>query len=148
MQYIFGLPMRRLARLFRPLHALFALWFAMVLGDPGVLHSCPMHSGHGAGHGAATAAADATIPDAHAMHGARVAEHASHEAPAPEKAPAPCSCVGHCCAVTSVAPLPTVAALHVPEAVAEVRHPLAEPSGDAPASPDLRLPFANGPPTA
>lgn len=132
--------MRRLRRLSRPLNAIFALWFAIVLGDPGVLHSCPMHGGHGATHAAASAHAG------HDMHGAQPA--ATSDSAEHHDAPAPCTCVGHCCAASSVAPIPTVPAVHVPAAVAEVQHPLTAPSADAPASPDLRLPFANGPPTA
>lgn len=132
--------MRRLRRLSRPLNAIFALWFAIVLGDPGVLHSCPMHGGHGGSHTAVAAHAG------HEMHGASAA--ATSEAAQHHDAPAPCTCVGHCCAASTVAPLPTVPAVYVPEAVAEVQHPLTAPSADAPASPDHRLPFANGPPTA
>jgi hypothetical protein len=132
--------MRRLVRFSRPLNALFALWFAAVLGDPGVLHACPMHGGHGgAGHSAAAAAPAGHM--GHAMPG-------TSEATPHQDAPAPCTCVGHCCATPAAAPVLVVAAVHVPEAVAEVRHPLAAPSSDVPASPALRLPFANGPPTA
>jgi hypothetical protein len=137
--------MRRLARFSRPLNAIFALWFAMVLGDPGVLHSCPMHGGHGA-VGAAAAAAPAGH-EGHSAHGSTSAS-SSAETGQHRGTPAPCTCVGHCCAAPVVAPLPTVTSLHVPAAVAEVRHPLAVPSRDVPASPDTRLPFANGPPSA
>jgi hypothetical protein len=140
--------MRRLVRFSRPLNALFALWFAAVLGDPGVLHACPMHGGHGgAGHSAAAATAPAGHMG-HAMHGAPAAEHVTSEATPHQDVPAPCTCVGHCCATPAAAPVPVVAAVHVPQAVAEVRHPLAAPSSDVPSSPALRLPFANGPPTA
>ena len=122
---------------------LFALWFAIVLGDPGMLHTCAMHGGHG-GHGAAAA------PAAHGAQmalGAHGATHHGAPADAPRHdAPAPCTCIGHCCAVTVAAPLPSLATIPVPVAVAEERHPLDAPSVDAPAAPDRRLPFANGPP--
>jgi hypothetical protein len=132
--------MRHLAR---PVAMLFALWFAIVLGDPGMLHTCAMHGGHG-GHGAVSAAA-AVAHDGHMTHGAA---HQSAPADAPQpKAPAPCTCLGHCCAVTVAAPLPALATVPVPVAVAEERHPLAAPAVEAPAAPDRRLPFANGPPT-
>ena len=134
--------MHRLRRLSRPLNAIFALWFAIVLGDPGVLHSCPMHGGHGATHAAASAHAG------HETDGASAAPASTPEPAQHHGTPAPCTCVGHCCAASTVAPVSTVPAAHVPEAVAEVQHPLTVPSADAPASPDLRLPFANGPPTA
>jgi hypothetical protein len=137
--------MRRLARFSRPLNALFALWFAMVLGDPGVLHACPMHGGHGATHSAAAASPAAHGEhSAHAMSAAEAAPEAGHHG----DTPAPCTCVGHCCAAPAVAPVSPAAAVAVPEAVAEVRRPLAAPSSDPTPSPDLRLPFANGPPTA
>ena len=60
----------------------------------------------------------------------------------------PCTCVGSCCVAPAVAPLPSVPAMHVPATVAH-----AEPAERvafvvAPAAPDTRLPFANGPPTA
>jgi len=140
--------MRRLARLSRPLNALFALWFAIVLGDPGVLHACPMHGGHrGAGHSSAAATAPAGH-EGHAMHGAPAAEQGTSEAAQHHDTPAACTCVGHCCASATAAPMPLIAAVHVPEAVAEVRHLLAAPSSDVPSSPALRLPFANGPPSA
>jgi hypothetical protein len=137
--------MTRRARWNRPLAALFALWFAFVIGDPGLLHSCPMHGGHGA----AGMATPAGVPH----HSAGNAEHASmdhatsHDA-SHHGSSGQCTCVGQCCATPTVAPLPTVAALHVPAAVA-----YAEPAARvafvvAPAAPDTRLPFANGPPTA
>jgi hypothetical protein len=137
--------MRYLAR---PFAVLFALWFAIVLGDPGMLHTCAMHGGHG-GHGATPAApAAATTHDAHAAHGTHGAAHQSAPADAPQpNAPAPCTCIGHCCAVTVAAPLPTLSTVPVPVAVAQERHPLDAPAIDAPAAPDRRLPFANGPPT-
>jgi hypothetical protein len=133
----------------RSLAALFSLWFAMVLGDPGVLHSCAMHGSHG-GHATATSSAVTSGHDMHASHGAHDVAHAP--APSngrqPAKTPAPCTCIGHCCAVTIAAPLTAPATLVVPVAVAEQRRPLDASSCDAlPAAPDRRLPFANGPPT-
>lgn len=144
-------PMTRRSRWARPLVALFALWFAVILGDPGMLHSCSMHGGHG---GAIEVAA---APSGHDMHGAEGmhATHAAESADAVSHQGAPhhggtgvCTCMGQCCAASIVAPLPTVAALHVPASVALVEPPLLVAFDDAPASSDLRLPFANGPPTA
>jgi hypothetical protein len=129
--------MRLLARL------LFALWFAVVLGDPGMLHSCPMHGG-GMAHGAQSAEQTSAQPSAHAAHGAEAGAPAGHGSQ-PDAAHH-CSCASHCSATPIVAPLSAAAAMHVPVAVAEARHPRGAPSDDAPASPDLRLPFANGPP--
>jgi hypothetical protein len=125
--------MHRLPVWSRPFAALFALWFAIVLGDPGLLHSCPMHGAH---------AAQASSASAHAMHGTASAHHGSQK----QLPTGPCTCVGHCCATTAVAPLPRLATFAVP---AHVAQPVAFPefpSEQVPASPDLRLPFANGPP--
>ena len=137
--------MTRRARWTRPLAALFALWFAFVIGDPGLMHSCPMHGGHGA-TGIGT-------PAGMQHHSAGNAEHASMDHATSHDAShhgsnGQCTCVGQCCVAAALAPLPTVAALYVPAAIA-----LAEPAQHvafvvAPAAPDTRLPFANGPPTA
>jgi hypothetical protein len=136
--------MRHLAS---PFAALFALWFAVVLGDAGMLHTCAMHGGHG-GHGVtATPPLASSGHGRHMAHGTQPAAHQTAPADAPQPdAPAPCTCIGHCCAVTVAAPLPTVGTIPVPVAVAEVRHPLDAPSVEAPAAPDRRLPFSNGPP--
>jgi hypothetical protein len=139
--------MRRLAHLTRPFTALFALWFAVVLGDPGMLHACPMHGGgsHGTEHGAALSTAG---HDVGVMHGAHAGEDAPPDGTQHHGAPDYCTCVGHCCAASLVPPLAAVAEVHVPAAEAMSRRPLAAHASDAPSSPDLRLPFANGPPIA
>jgi hypothetical protein len=119
-------------RLSRPLSALFALWFALVLVDPGVLHVCAMH---GDVHAAAAATKAAPATD-HATH---------HGSGQPASAPTHCSCVGQCCAVVPTT-LPPVQTFSVPAHVARESGLFAQVSGDVPAAPDLRLPFANGPP--
>jgi hypothetical protein len=146
--YKSSLMMRR-SRWTRPFAALFAVWFALMLGDPGTLHSCPMHGGHGGHGGAPAAAATASghgAHGAHAMHDVASADAMSHDGAQHHGKTGPCTCMGQCCAASILAPLPAVAALHVPVTVARVEQPLLVAVGDAPASPDLRLPFANGPP--
>jgi hypothetical protein len=158
--------MRPPSRLSRSLTALFALWFAVVLGDPGVLHACAMHGGthgsevsaeraHSGGrggmhdvHGASETPAEAVQQSGHGGHAGHGAHGATGGAEHGGKAPGPCTCVGHCCAASAAASIPVVAALESPAVVAAHRAPRAAPSDDAPASPDLRLPFANGPPRA
>lgn len=130
--------MRRLSALSRPFVALFALWFAAVLGDPGVLHSCPMHGAHAGGTSNASA---------HAMHGSAASHHVGSHGSQKQTPTGPCTCVGHCCAAAAVAPLPTVSTFTVPVHVAQPNARPEFPSDAVPASPDLRLPFANGPPT-
>lgn len=142
--------MTRRARWTRPLAALFALWFAFVIGDPGLLHDCPMHGGHGGVIPVATSGAEHHAPaqGGHAsMDHASMGHASSHDASHHGQS-AQCTCVGQCCMAASVAPLPAVSAMHVPAVVA-----LAEPAPViafvvAPAAPDIRLPFPNGPPAA
>jgi hypothetical protein len=130
--------MNRLSTWARPFAALFALWFAAVLGDPGVLHSCPMHGGH---------ASQATAPAGHEGHGSAAAAHHASSGNSQHQAPTgPCSCVGHCCATNAVAAVPTVASFTVPVHVALPNARPEFPDDAIPASPDLLLPFANGPP--
>jgi hypothetical protein len=115
----------------RFLSSLFALWFAVVVGDPGVLHACPEHGGH-AGHGSA-----------HSAHQRAGGEHG--------KAPATtggCTCIGSCCAAPSLAPLPEIASFTVSTAIVPAVSTPEYPAS-APASlPERLLPFANGPPQA
>ena len=120
----------------RALLTLFSLWFVAVLGDQGVLHSCPMRGSH-AGHGSAAATLD------HLSHGHAAAEHHG-------KAPAggTCTCMGHCCATAAVANTPVVASLVVPAVVAHTTGFPPLVASDAPRLPDHRLPFANGPPNS
>jgi hypothetical protein len=129
--------MHRLPVWSRPFAALFALSFAMVLGDPGLLHSCPMHGAH---------AMQASSGSAHAMHGAANTHLASTGGSQKQAPTGPCTCVGHCCATTAVAPLPKLATFAVPAHVAQLVAYPELPSDEVPPSPDFSLPFANGPP--
>jgi hypothetical protein len=130
----------------RLLSALFSLWFAIVLGDPGVLHSCAMHGGghgtHGAS-GAATAHGGMSHGMSHDMSGL-----VEHQAPTDSPAPATCTCVGHCCATTATAPIPLRPAIEIPTIDAPRLAPRVAAVVVPPGAPDHRLPFANGPPAA
>ena len=137
--------MTRRARWTRPLAALFALWFAFILGDPGLLHACPMHGGHGVASATASAGAEHHMA-AHGEH-ASASHDASPDASHHGKT-APCTCVGLCCIAPALASLPAVAALHVPVTISRAEPAQLVAFVVAPAAPDLRLPFANGPPTA
>ena len=137
--------MTRRARWTRPLAALFALWFAFVVGDPGPLHACPMHGGHGVASATATTVAEHHAPahGEHASMGHAMSHDTSHHG-----GTGLCTCVGQCCMAPSVAPLPTVSAMHVPTTVSRAEPSLLVAFVVTPAAPDTRLPFANGPPTA
>lgn len=136
--------MTRRARWTRPLAALFALWFAFVVGDPGLLHACPMHGGHGGVIPVATSGAEHHAP-AHGDH-ASMGHASSHDAS--HHGSAQCTCVGQCCMAPSVAPLPTASAMHLPATVSLAEPALVVAFVVAPAAPDTRLPFPNGPPAA
>lgn len=145
--------MTRRARWTRPFIALFALWFAFVLGDPGLLHSCPMHGDHGTAHTMASAGTMQQMHGAHdapAMHDAASGmQHDSQQGSPHHGRTGPCTCVGQSCVTSAVASVPVVAAMQVPTTtIARAEQPLVVALGQAPASPDTRLPFANGPPTA
>ncbi len=133
--------MTRRSRWARPLAALFALWFAFVIGEPGLLHACPMHGGHGAAHASAAASHDMQGMGGMASH--VVSHDASHQGSA-----ARCTCNGMSCATSAIATVPTVVAMHVPATVALAEPVLRVALQPANAAPDTRLPFANGPPTA
>jgi hypothetical protein len=129
--------MRRTTLGSRSITILFALWFAMVLGDPGVLHACPMH---GALDASSTPAAShamhagAAMPDSGHSH-----EHGAHTG---------CTCVGHCCATPGTTPASTAATFSLVAHVVETSARREFPRDDIPRSPDLRLPLATAPPRA
>lgn len=139
------------ARWTRPFVALFALWFAVVLGDPGLLHSCPMHGGHGGARAAASTGGAQHAQGAHSSRDVASAGAMQHDAqqgaPHQDKT-GPCTCVGQCAAASAVAAVPVVAEMHVPTTISRAEQPLLVALGHAPAASDTRLPFANGPPTA
>jgi hypothetical protein len=150
--------MTRRARWTRPFAALFALWFAVIIGDPGLLHACPMHGNHGSAHAAAASTAGghhaatmhtsaATSDEASSNAPAGMSHQTSHDA-SHHSGSNTCTCVGQCCATPAIAPVPAVANLHVPATVALVEPVQRVALQPATTAPDLRLPFANGPPTA
>jgi hypothetical protein len=89
--------MRR-APWFRSLASFLAIWFPLVIGEPGILHPCPMH-GAAAAHSTMHHAAAQHAMESDAMrHGAM--HDASPEAPAtPHHDHAGCTCIT-CCAVS------------------------------------------------
>jgi hypothetical protein len=138
------IPLVMLRRLSRPFAALFALWFTLVLGDPWVLHNCPMHSGHDM---SAAAAGTGGASMDHSSHGRTAAASADEGAPADE-ANNVCTCMGGCTATVAPSPLPTLPTFVVPAHVAEnVGYPEYR-GGAGRASLDVRLPYANAPPQA
>jgi len=121
-----------------------AVWFPLVVGEPGVLQSCPMHGG-------AVATTTSTAPAAHSHHAAASAE-VSHGSHAPASAPShghhACSCIGACAgsaavALTTSAPeLPAVTVAYRPASILPSGERLARPA------PSFSRPYTTGPPRA
>ena len=120
----------------RVLSAFVAVWLALVLGEPAVLHACPMHGGAPA----AGVLAAAGVPDA-------AAGHHEHGAPAAPSGGHQCTCLGHCSAPVGVA-APAAAVALVPSADAASTRDRGLPDYEyVPVVAAHVLPFANGPPT-
>ena len=121
----------------RPLAALIAVWFVLVMVEPAALHSCPVHGGHAAAEGAGGSSGGHGAGSLHANHGS--------SAPAPGHHAA-CTCPGDCTAagvgVAVPSAMPGVVAAPVLQAPARVRITVVRATAPA----DFVLPFANGPP--
>ena len=147
---IFGmLRARRMPILRRLIAAVMAPWLALLFAMPEAAHACAMHGGlgHAVGHVAAT---DQSAGTHHAMSHAMATPELSRT-PAPTPASPTnatrCTCPDGCCTVV-------VADAEVPTSLSWVR---ALPAHREPAAPralvsvalstDVRLPFANGPPS-
>ena len=119
----------------RAFSGLFAVWFALSLAGPAVLHSCPVHAGLAIG----AASGHSGAAHSHATHGEQGGKQDAHHS---------CTCLGDCSAGGGVASLPArsielVAAVSRPGSVA--LPPAARTRVTA--APHV-LPFANGPPNA
>jgi hypothetical protein len=117
--------------LHRLLGALCALWFAISVAEPALLHACPMHDGTAAGRQAD-----------HHVHG-----EATDTTPPDGTERAPCLCLGDCAAASAMG----LAASHV--GVVEVAVVASADAGlpdhaYVPVARALLLPFANGPPSS
>ena len=115
----------------RVLAAMVAVWLALVLGEPGLVHHhCPMHDGGSASSAAA----------GHAAHGEQHAPGGGHGRHL-------CTCVGACTASGAAAAL--VSSPEVPGAivVAATCRPIPPAGAAAPPRRSFALPFANGPPS-
>jgi hypothetical protein len=114
----------------RVLAAASALWFAILMVARPAVHECAMHG--------APAAAEATVDHGHANHGAT--------APAPDDAECEhCTCVGDCVGAAFTAFIGTAAPLSSVVLARTMALPV-RALPPAAGSPQLRLPFAVGPP--
>ena len=149
--------MTRSARWNRPLAAFLALWVALVVGEPSLVHSCPVHDGMAAaGHGSHVAAMATVMEMPASSRSAHGADASTTTAPADTPAPSHqdghhgCTCPGDCSAGSASAP-----ALPAPPTGALVVATYRAVAGARPAAasrprlaPPHALPFANGPPAA
>jgi hypothetical protein len=127
----------RRTRLHRFLAAFSALWLAISIAEPAVLHLCPMHDG--------VAAAAGTQGD-HTGHGAHAAADAAADANAPSDEESSCLCIGDCPAAAGVSLLP--AGVAITDVVLTIGTDSGLPDFEyLPVSRALLLPFANGPPS-
>ena len=119
--------------------SLFAVWFAVSLAEPAMLHACRMHGMHTAG-----AASMAPVHAAHHAHGAlhgavpdsqRTSHPASH-----------CTCLGSCTASSAGAVLPAPAESLRASAAFVAAAPIHAVVARAITSAPFVLPYANGPP--
>lgn len=115
----------------RLLAAFCALWLAISIARPGIVHDCPMHGGATAGHAAHQAGHSAA---SHASHGSTDGQAASV-----------CSCLGDCAAAGAVSLAPMRLALGEGRIV-ETQDPGLPAHAYVPVARALLLPFANGPP--
>lgn len=113
----------------RVLGLILALWFAIGMVEPPLLHRCPMHDGVGA------------WPMSHEGHA-----HQSH-APGGHSGPHQCTCPGSCCVAPALA-LPVARVAAAPLVVIDAGEPWTPPLALVPSSAPHALPFANGPPHA
>jgi hypothetical protein len=125
----------------RSFAALFALWFAIAVVEPGPLRSCPMHSGLALGTASRTASAADTSE--HARH-----ESSSPHSPAHHGGAHNCTCLGDCASGSPGAALPSAASVHLHAVIERVVVHVPTQSRFVPRAAEHVLPFANGPPSA
>lgn len=119
--------------LIRSLASLLAIWLPLVLGEPGLVHACPMHGGP-----------VATVSASH--HGMDAGAHASHDAPAGEHGHHTCTCVNTCGATGLAVLVPERPAVPVAAAVSVAVAPQSPETTFPRLAAPYFLPFANGPP--
>ncbi len=134
--------------------AFLAPLYALVTAAPATFHQCSMHSAAaGAMSGAAKSPAGHAEHSAHAGHAmmehgtaaANSGAESGHGSMPAHSGANSCSCDDGCCVTSVATTAPRVSMLVVPEAIRR-ETPLLLSTGVAATSPQLVLPFANGPP--
>ena len=126
---------------FRALATSLAVWFPLIVGEPGVLHLCPMHGGVPA----------ATSPQsmAHAHHAAM----SSTERPTDHGRPPGhdhhhCSCIGSCTSSAAALPAPGDSVITIVGVNFTTRAALPNAESLARPAPEYSRPYTTGPPRA
>src|SRR4029079_1541964 len=126
---------------FRALATCLAVWFPLVVGEPGVLRPCAMHG--------SAVGATAVPASGHSHHAAASAE-SGHGGHAPASAPThqhhACTCIGACAGSAAVAL--TTSAPELPALTIAYRPASILPSGErlARPAPSFSRPYTTGPP--
>jgi len=126
------MPMRRKSW-FRAVATVLAVWFPLIVGEPGVVHACPAHGG-----GATSTAATVAMAHHHAASHDSQPGHDHHD----------CTCIS--CCVGSIVAAP--AAITPVTAFVEAIFDLGAKSAPVPSlpqqAPEYSRPYTTGPPSA
>lgn len=124
---------------FRSLATLLAVWFPLMVGEPGVLHLCPMHGG--------SPVASAPQPAAHAHHGAAAStELTSKQGSRQGHDHHHCTCIASCTSTATAVPAPDPPAVVVVEAAYATKSALPNVGSLARPAPEYSRPYTTGPP--
>lgn len=112
---------------------LLPLWLVLAIGEPSLVHSCPMHGAAGLQHGSG---------DPHAAHAGHAPVDSRPEAPPPTHN---CSCIGTCTMGAGAVVPPVAVALVAGVSFVEPLSPATRVQ-HARYEADRLLPYPNGPP--
>jgi len=135
---------------FRSLASFLALWFPLIVGEPGLLHACPTH---GAASPMSASSEQATSASGHGAHHAHMqhsvsqtGDHAHHSAPGHSHQG--CTCIGCCSTANSALDVPHVPSIAVAVVVYRVARSVPSVESLARPAPEFSRPYTTGPPRA
>lgn len=121
----------RQTRWFRTIATVLAVWFPLIVGEPGVVHACPAHGGHGATSVAATA-------HHHGMPRGSQPGHDHHD----------CTCISCCVGSVVAAPAPVAPTTVFVDAIRDVVASYPATATLARQTAEHSRPYTTGPPRA
>ena len=125
---------------FRALATLIAIWLPLIVGEPGVVHPCPMHGAH-----PPIATSERSAPQAH--HAVSTRGRSDGGAP-PSHDHHGCTCVGSCTSIAGAVPAPDAPTISVIEAGYAARPARPNAESLARQAPEYSRPYTTGPPRA